>query len=346
MRLAALAVVLLTTSSASATVLWRGDFETGDKSQWNGSQAASPDRLQVVTSPVRQGKYALRVEVRNGDFVSSGNRAELVRTVREKEGDDRYYAWSTMWPMDYPSVATWQLFTQWHHDGSSGSPPFEMYVNGETMHLRVMASTTLWTAPLSRGKWHDFILHVKWSSSASVGFVELWYDGALVLPRKSTATMYPGQDNYLKMGLYRNSTIMPVGVLFHDGMTMATSLDDVMGTPDAGATDASAPVEDTAAADTGAPAADAAIPDTPDITDTAVVDTGTPEDPRPATSPTDDPSGCGCAVPRRAAPSGAALWLVALSLLRRRRGRDRSMRALPRGRSGHAPPTAVGAPRA
>jgi hypothetical protein len=318
LRRATFALVLLFATPASATVLWRGDFETGDKSQWEGAQAASPDRLQIVTSPVRQGKYALRVEVRNGDFVSSGNRAELVRTVRDKEGDDRYYAWSTMWPMDYPSEATWQLFTQWHHDGSSGSPPFEMYVNGETMTLRVMASTVLWTAPLSRGKWHDFIVHVKWSSDAKVGFVELWYDGVNVLPKKMTATMYAGQDNYLKMGLYRNSTIKPTGVIFHDGMTMATSLDDVLGPKmDGGvmetgsdavveetATDSAPPAEDTSVATDSASATDTATPES---------DTGAP----PAATATNDDGGCSCSTPHRTPASYG--WLAALVILALRR---------------------------
>jgi hypothetical protein len=307
MRWSLAAALLLLSTPASATVLWRGDFETGDKSQWEGAQAASPDRLRIVETPVRQGKYALRVEVRNGDFVSSGNRAELVRTVRDKEGDERFYAWSTMWPMDYPSVATWQLFTQWHHDGSSGSPPFEMFVNGEEMNLRVMASTVLWKAPLDRGKWHDFILHVKWSSSATIGFVELWYDGALVLPKKSAATMYAGQDNYLKFGLYRNATIMPTAVIFHDGMTMATTLEDVQPKMDSGVDatiteDAPVVVEDTAAADVA-------------IADTAVADTGTPSadaEPAPPTA-TDDSAGCGCHTPRSTSGTWSA-WLIALAV--------------------------------
>lgn len=302
-------------SPAYATVLWRGDFETGDKSQWEGAQAQSPDRLQIVTSPVRQGKYALRVEVRPGDFVSSGNRAELVRTVREKEGDDRYYAWSTMWPSDYPSNKTWQLFTQWHHSGSTGSPPFEMYVNGETMYLRVMASTVLWSAPLERGKWHDFILHVKWSSSASIGFVEAWYDGALVIPKKMTATMYAGQENYLKQGLYRDRAITQVGVIFHDGMTMATSLEDVQPKPmDGGVADALA--EDTMTP----PAMDAAVEDT--STDSSVADAATTTDAGQSAPGSDDDSGCACSAPRaRPATPFAALVLL---LLTRRRARSPS----------------------
>ena len=226
--------LLLGVPIAHASVVWRGDFETGDLSQWSEAQEVAPDRMQVVDSPARQGKHALRVEVRQGDnpINASGNRAELVWTPEETEGNDRYYAWSTMWATDFPSVATWQAFTQWHHTGNTGTPPLEMYVNGETIYLAVGANeTVVWTHPLERGAWHDFILHVKWSSDASVGFVELWYDGKQELAKTAGATMYPGMNNILKQGLYRNDTIAAVGVLYHDGMTVATTLDDVLPPP-------------------------------------------------------------------------------------------------------------------
>ena len=219
---------------AHAEIVWRGDFETGDLSQWTTAQQVAPDRLQVVDSPARQGKHALRVEVRQGDdpLNASGDRAELVWAPVEKEGNDRYYAWSTMWAADFPSVATWQAFTQWHQTGDTGTPPLEMYVNGESMYLAIgPAETVVWTHPLERGKWHDFILHVKWSADPAVGSVELWYDGQQVLRQTSGATMLAGMDNIMKQGLYRNDTIAQTGVLYHDGMTVATTLADVLPPP-------------------------------------------------------------------------------------------------------------------
>ncbi|MGZ3461751.1 MAG: heparin lyase I family protein, partial [Archangium sp.] len=192
-------------SGSSSGVVWRGDFESGDRSQWDGTQMVSSDRLQVVSSPTHQGTYALKVTVRQGDnpINGSGNRNELVKMTREKPGDEYFYRWSTMFASDFPSVNTWQLFTQWHHDGNDGSPPVEFYVNGETVYLRVQGSTVVWSTPLVRGQWQDFIFHVKWSPDASVGFVELYLNGQLALPKRHVATMYSGMDNYLKVGLYR-----------------------------------------------------------------------------------------------------------------------------------------------
>jgi MYXO-CTERM domain-containing protein len=227
---------LMSAVPANATVLFAGDFETGDISQWSKAQIVAPDRIQIVTSPRRQGAYAARVEVRQGDdpINASGNRAELVWSKNpEQEGNERWYGWSTLWPDDYPSQKTWQLFVQWHHSGCCGSPPVELYVNGETMSLRLNASQVVWNEPLVRGKWHDFVMHVKWSSDPKIGYVELWYDGKLALPKTYAPNMYAGEVNYLKMGLYRNATIQPTGVIFHDGMTVATTQAEVQPPPPA-----------------------------------------------------------------------------------------------------------------
>ncbi len=213
-------------------VVWRGDFETGDRTQWTSTQMVSSDRLAVVTSPLREGRYALKATVRQGDdpINSSGNRNELVKMTREAVGSEYYYRFSTMFASDFPSVRTWQLFTQWHHEGGSGSPPLEFYVYGEEVRLNLGGDpgVIVWKAPLVRGQWQDFILHVKWSPDASVGFVELYHQGQLVLPKRHIATMFPGMLNYLKVGLYRSDTVSQVGTVYHDGWVMARTLADVL----------------------------------------------------------------------------------------------------------------------
>jgi hypothetical protein len=69
---------------------------------------------------------------------------------------------------------------------------------------------------------------VKWSADASVGFVELYLNGKLVMPKRPIATMFSGQLNYLKMGLYRSDTITADGVVYHDNWVMGRSLSDVL----------------------------------------------------------------------------------------------------------------------
>ncbi|MCK8496665.1 MULTISPECIES: heparin lyase I family protein [Myxococcus] len=217
-----------------SSVVWVGDFETGDRTQWTRAQMVSADRLALVSSPKRQGGYALKATVKKGDdpINSSGNRNELVRMTKEPSGSEYYYRWSTMFDSTFPNVNTWQLFTQWHQESDTvgGSPPVEFYVYGNEVRLNIGGNpgTIVWRAPLVRARWMDFIFHVRWSADAKVGFVELYVDGKLVLPKRYIATQYPGQVNYLKIGLYRNDTITPTGIVYHDGWVMARKLEDVL----------------------------------------------------------------------------------------------------------------------
>ena len=223
------AVALLAATPCLAAIQWSGDFESGNVNQYTGTQEVSSDRLQVVADPVHQGKYALKVTVKQGDnpINASGNRNELFKEGRTEEGTETYYRWSTMFPADYPSANDWQLFAQWHQpEDCCGSPPIQFYVRGEEIRFTVStAQTEVWKTPLERGVWHDFILHVKFSDNENVGFVELWYDGQHVVPKTSAATR---ANDYLKLGLYRAASIEPTAVLCQDAMVRGDTLEDVM----------------------------------------------------------------------------------------------------------------------
>jgi len=235
--------LLLLSSPSLANVVWRGDFETGNLSQWSKSQVTAADRIQVVSSPVAQGHYAAKVLVKHGDnpIGASGNRNELLYLSYEPTGTERWYRWQTMWDPSYPSVATWQLFTQWHQSGDSGSPPVEFYVYAEEIRLRLNASDIVWTAKLTRGVWHDFVFHVKWSPDPAEAFEELWFDGALVLPKKHVQNQFSGMTNYLKQGLYRDDSVSADGIVFHDGFTIGETQADVLGESTPSAPDAGSP---------------------------------------------------------------------------------------------------------
>ncbi len=222
-------------STAAEQPVWTGDFETGDRTQWDGEHMVDPDRLQVTGERVRHGRYALKATVRQGDdpINASGNRNELKKMTNEPAGSEYYYRWSTLFPKSFPSVRTWQLFTQWHHHANDGSPPLELYVYGEKIRLNVGGNpgTKVWEAPLVREKWNDFILHVKWSDDAEVGFVELYHDGRLVVPKRHIATQFPGLTNYLKIGLYRDESVEGEGVVYHDDWAMGPTLASVTRPP-------------------------------------------------------------------------------------------------------------------
>jgi uncharacterized protein (TIGR03382 family) len=327
-RLLRLVPLLLVPAVASASTLWKGDFETGNLSQWSRTQSVASDRLLVVTDVVREGRYALKATVRKGDdpINASGNRNELLYLSRETPGTEYFYKWSTLFPQSFPSVNSWQLFAQWHQDGCCGSPPLEFYVVGEEMRMRVGGSSgkVLWRAPLVRGRWHDFVLRVKWSPDPKVGFVELYKDGKLAVPKTMAATQFGREKNYLKLGLYRDASITPVGVVYHDGFTIATTLADVMPPPPA-------PVVEPAPQP--APPAPQPAPEPPALPAPPVlVNAPSPVEPPPARTtlpgepneqPGDfelggQPQGCG-ASSTGGLPLEAAMALLGVALLTRRR---------------------------
>jgi hypothetical protein len=228
-------LIAATTFSVSALAgepLWRGDFETGDLSQWSptlDTLAGATDRLVVVGDPVREGRHALRATVKHGDLNNNGARAEVVlRELEFREGDDRWFHWYTMFPADFVASPSWALLTQWHSHGFGVPVGFNLH--GESLSFRVMGHQydgagqydvgTLWKAPLERGRWNEYLLHVKFSENPNVGFVELWFNGAPVVPKTTHATLDPGSSVYLKMGLYRDRAITWDQSVYHDGMTV------------------------------------------------------------------------------------------------------------------------------
>jgi hypothetical protein len=212
----------------------RADYETGSLSQWNANQAVAADRISVVSDTVRQGAYAARFEVRNGDNpIGYGDRAEVQTSTGEREGQERWYGWSTMFAPDYPTSSSWQVVSQWHAN-ADGSPPLAFFAQGDELKLvahRFSAPgvpidiVDIWRGPLRRGAWQDIKLHVLWSGSDSTGFVELWVDGVQQTfddgsARRQIRTLYPGVGAYFKQGLYRQSGIPQTGVVYHDGFRM------------------------------------------------------------------------------------------------------------------------------
>jgi len=241
-----LAVLVLGIAPAAfaqaVTPSWVGDFEDGTVNAWSERYDAHPgttDRVTVVNSPVKQGQYALKTTVKYGDLNNAGNRAEVVlRDPMFHQGDEVWFHWYTMFPEDFVADKRWVLFTQWHSSGFGF--PITFNLHGEEIDFRVMAHDydqrgdyeggILYKAPLERGKWTEYLLHVKFSDSND-GFVELWQDGEQVVPLTYHPTLDKGDYAYLKQGIYRHKEIPHDMTIFHDGMTAYTERPEHLFTP-------------------------------------------------------------------------------------------------------------------
>lgn len=241
-----------------------GDYETGNFDQWANCQNIAirsapctsyhnptPRSMQVESTVVRQGRYAARFEVHQGDTPTSlccGDRAEVSgeEATRSEEGDDRWYQWSTRFEHGFPADNGWTVLSQWHAD-EDGPPPLAI-ASGPTNvgenRWGVVVSTwdapgkpgetyTPWSTPLLTDVWNDIKLHVKWSIHDDVGFIELWLGGEPQVfdaepcagqTRCMVRTLMPrGGGTYFKQGYYRDPDISAPGVVYHDGFTVAKS---------------------------------------------------------------------------------------------------------------------------
>jgi Polysaccharide lyase len=349
-------------------VVWKGDFEGGASSftghcsagddQWCKTQMIRPQQIQAFPDPVAQGQTAARIEVKYGDVFNGYSDSRSLLTgppqLWEDEGSERWYRWQTLWPQDWVgSYPKWDELSNpaarshggsivvWHHDANgsveTGSAPLYIWGDDANIVLCLVNQATstcrekINLAPLQRSHWHDFVVHAKWSSSASVGFLEIWIDGVNVLPLHFAANKYPGMRNYLIVGLYRNGRIGDPNLRWPDG----TPVYGANGEPGVayldgfiiGKTQAAVLAERPWAT----PVADAGVPSLPDAgTDPGVggivtprlpeTDAGVAPPPKTGLAAIGYPSGCSS---RGSRLGWLALPLLALAALRRRRAFQR-----------------------
>lgn len=214
--------------AAARSATFVGDFETGDHSQWSYIEEQTRRRIRVVRRPVREGRFASRHVVHHGDSISGGARAEVLWGSHKKptlrEGTDLYFGWSSYFPRHFPSPGPnrgHSVFLQWK-DVGVGEPPLRMGAERETIALRT-PGRTLWSTRLRRSRWHDFVAHVRFSTDARRGRVELWHNGRKVVGGVGVQTLRPGRPSYLKLGYYRDERIRRTSFVVHDALRVGAS---------------------------------------------------------------------------------------------------------------------------
>ncbi|MCV2490834.1 polysaccharide lyase [Geodermatophilus sp. YIM 151500] len=208
-------------SAPGRRLVFTGDFETGNFGQWSQCQhrvfsglckdmPADFYGMQIVDSGARQGQYAARFELREGDNPSwgGGERTEVARykdgTVRE--GEERWYEFSLMFDPSFPvENDNYFMVMQWH--GANDLPPpmgIEVIGDGQlVLSSHFPPGPSMVIGDIARGQWVDYVVRAKFSPDEAVGWVEVYRNGVLTVPRHPRATMNSKYD-YLKMGLYRD----------------------------------------------------------------------------------------------------------------------------------------------
>lgn len=210
----AVAMCLFAAQSVQASVQYRGDFETGNFSQWRFNQmlggvgcgvpACTTDQVGnatgiIVTSPHKQGKYAMKCVVAStGGGSSANNRCEVVATTTVTggvQGQSWWYGWwtylpgpsQTWWPNGDDWNDVFQFFDETNQEAfiyggiaaNDGTPA--LYTDGPWGH-KIIGD------PLKYNHWYHFVVHAKWSTTSN-GFWNLRLDGVNVQPKAFIRTM-------------------------------------------------------------------------------------------------------------------------------------------------------------
>jgi hypothetical protein len=245
---------LTAVAPAFASVLFNGDFETGDTLQWSFEQQGGDanDDITVQSETRIQGAYAGRFTVEPGDHFpagqTTGERAEVLNSgMLFRERDVRWFGWSVYFASGFPTSddsGTWNVFTQWHHNGSSCSVPLDFSIRDDGSDARrrlvltsrtgtVSATTCSLTGRefdlglLRTGEWIRFEAQVRFSADPRFGYVKVYVDDQLVLPRTSMTTLYACCRSYMKQGYYRRANAENTATLYIDGTTVGTARADV-----------------------------------------------------------------------------------------------------------------------
>jgi hypothetical protein len=226
------AIPLFQSIPISAEVIWRGDFETGTTEQWKGG-APKSDGVTIVQDPVREGRYAARIDGTNAARRGTRDRIEFQHQPDPPgaaEGAERYFGWSVYLPKTLTegthALGYFETRKSWHQ-----LMAFE--VNGEDIIYSTRVPYALrWTGKgkLTPGHWHDFAVHVLWSRDPAKGFVEVWFDGEKVVPRAMTATLSDENVAFFQIGLFRETSDVPETIIL-DHVIEATTLAEVTPPP-------------------------------------------------------------------------------------------------------------------
>lgn len=169
--------------SACATILWRGDFETGDMSQWK--TPINPEGLSVTDRCSFDGRYAGAVRLTGEDsFLWQGNKS-LNRSEfhhRRQPGDthenkETFFAFSFYLPKPFSErkheLGYWESDKSWQQ-------MFRFNITGTELSFQQSAAPEVfWKLPKGAApvQWHRLALHILWSTDPQRGAVEVWVNG-------------------------------------------------------------------------------------------------------------------------------------------------------------------------
>jgi Polysaccharide lyase len=215
-----------TTSPIYGNILWKGDFETGNFSQYGSGGLEENGLPSVVTNPVAQDNYAAKFEIYPNSTTGSHSRAEKGISQALTDGYVGHTDYFTVmfyfpsnpdaqpssWAPDSFSNQ-WNDLFQWMDLEHNCTPPLSVGIstpdwgpvyksttryigvyNEPTDNsngcLREQPAQAWWSAaPMQYDHWYTAALLIHFDTSPTAGYVQVWLDGQVMLPKTHMQTV-------------------------------------------------------------------------------------------------------------------------------------------------------------
>ncbi len=217
---------LFFTSTSHATQIWKGDFETGDTSQW--SYLLNKSGISVVSDPVYEGASAALIEITNGDdhiWPNGLNRVEFQYAPGLEytgEGTELFFTWSLYLPTPLTEDEHQIAYVE---SDQSYQQTMSFIARGTKLWFftrKPMRSQWTLADALTPAVWHRIGLHVKWSKDSSLGFVNVWFDGEQVVQEASCSSLADDNQHFVQLGILRDTIDTPEKMVVDDAVHHST----------------------------------------------------------------------------------------------------------------------------
>jgi hypothetical protein len=219
------------------------DFESGTLDGWSVKRLSAGHSAAIQSDVVRVGSRACRFELRPGDYVSQGHRAELRDPYNVVWDEEVWYGFSTRLAEDFDlPEPIGCVFAQWHDQAKlgdpSGKPPIAIRYRGGRLFFTGAYGRVAGPVPdiryefahladFPRGVWHDFVFRVLWSRHG-MSEVDTWLDAKPVIEWRGPLSYENEVEGpYFKLGLYWTAPGPKPIVAYHDNYSRGHSFAEV-----------------------------------------------------------------------------------------------------------------------
>lgn len=231
--LAIATLALLTLRGASASILWDGDASKGTR-VFRNLDIQHGDI--AVISDTALGKI-FRFHVYNVDDRLNHDRAEGSHAgpLTMANGTTYYFGWKQKYgdPLPTPGSGNWVNVFQWKANPAQAGFNYPIVIRADSNNLRVLkqnpngSQSVAWAlGSLPVNQWVSWVLAIHTASDPSVGYVEIWYNGAHKA-KVFMRTFMSGSRVDPKWGCYRTSRIDPDAQTYLWRPRCGTTYDDV-----------------------------------------------------------------------------------------------------------------------